>query len=153
MKDIPADTVVAELETDNNCLSVWKIENEEDLEDAFIALGSNCEHFCTLSAVSINQEDLVNISISEEEGVSPTVGINEKHRNMCNLSFYSLGTVIESILLGINNGKYIRKTKAVMKKLLLDAYKKNKLDMTLVSSSLKEEIMEEIRKEETKVLQ
>ena len=152
LKDILADTVVAELKTDNNCLSVWKIETDEDLEDAFIALGSSCDHFCTLSAVRISQGDLRNISISTEEGITPTIGINQKHRNLCSLSFCSLGTVIKSIIYSLRKGKFIRKTKPVMKKLLVDAYKRNKLDMASIASSLKDEIIEEIRKEQEKAL-
>lgn len=132
---------MSELKTDNNRLSVWVVEDDNDLDDAFIALGSNCEHIGTVTAVSICPEDLKDIEIEAVEGLTPTIGINEKHRDIMNLTYCSLGTVIKSIIVGLNKGKYYRKNKAKMKELLVEAYKNNKLDIENMSSSLRDEIL------------
>ena len=136
--------MVSELKTDRNRLSVWKVENDEDLLDAFVALGANSEHIGTISAVKIKPQDLNAVCFESEEGVSPTRGINEKHRNIKDLNYLLLGDVAMSVIKGLGTGGYIRKTKGDMKKLLIDAYKKNKLDMENMSPTLKEEIMDAV---------
>lgn len=141
MKDIQADTVVAEFQTDENKLSVWKIENEEDLTDAFIALGSNCENICTITAVKIEDKDLKTISFEDEEGVTPTFGINHKHKNMIKLNYCSLGRVILSVIRGLKSNCFVKRTRGEMKKILVQAYNEHILDTDNLNENLLREVM------------
>lgn len=127
MENIEADTVVAEFQTDKNKLSVWKIENDEDLDDAFVALASNCDSIGTLDAIKIDASDLENAVFDEEMGNTPTRDINHKHCNIVNLNYVSLGIVIQSMIKGLQKGSYIRKTRGCMKQLLANAYESDKL--------------------------
>lgn len=144
LKDIQADTVLAEFKTDKNKLSVWAIENEDDLDDAFIALGSNCQSLTTISAVKIDEVNLIDLSLEFEEGDTPTYGINSKHRNIVELNYVTLGNVINSIIWSIRDDNYVRKTKGQMTELLVKAYKANKLDMDRIASSVKDSIMRNV---------
>lgn len=147
LKDIEADTVVAEFKTDNNKLSVWKIETDDDLKDALIALGSNCTKVGTIFAAMISPDDLEEISFDEEEGDTPTIGINQKHRNMVGLNYISLGCIITAILSCLKDGKRIvRRTRPEMKALLAKAYMDNRLKTDSLAPSLKDEISKDVMK-------
>lgn len=147
LKDIEADTVVAEFKTDKNKLSVWKIENDDDLKDAFIALGANCSNIGTIWVAMISPEELENIGLDEEEGDTPTIGINQKHRNLTGLNYVSLGSVISSILSSFQGSdRVIRKTKGEMRRLLAEAYLNDRLIPDLLEPTLLNEISNEVRK-------
>ena len=148
MQDIQADTVVSEFKTDKNKLSVWKIENTSDIEDAFIALASNCSTIGTICAAMIPPEELKLLEFDDEEGDTPTIGINHKHCNIIELNYVSLGHVISSILRCVQNqdNMLIRKSRADMKNLLAKAYSQNKLDTTRISPSVLDEIKKVLTK-------
>ena len=144
LRDIPADTVLAELQTDKNKLSVWKIENDQDLLDAFVALGSNSVSIGTIDAVKIDADCISDLKLDNEKGDTPTIGINEKHRNITELNYSTLGDVINSIILGIrSDGGYVRKTKGEMKRLLVEAYRTNRLIMDQLAPNMKNSILME----------
>ncbi len=146
LKDIHADTVLTEFKTDNNKLSMWKIESDKDLLDAFIALGSNCKNIGNIGAVKILEKDILHLTLDDEQGETPTHGINQKHRNITDLNYATLGDVIMSVVNGIREDRYIHKTKGEMKKLLVDAYKHNILDMDGMEPTLKEAIIKAAEK-------
>ena len=147
LRDIEADTVVAEFKTDKNKLSVWKVENDEDIEDAFIALGSNCSSVGTIWAAKISSTELEGISFDDEEGNTPTVGINQKHRNITGLNYLSLGTVISSILACFKKeNQIVKKSRPEMRKLLAEAYVNNRLQSDYLNPGLLDEITKEVNK-------
>ena len=147
LKDIEADTVVAEFKTDKNKLSVWKIENDNDLQDAFIALGSNCANIGTIWAAKISPEDLEEVAFDDEEGNTPTIGINQKHRNIIDLNYVSLGSVISSIIGCFQkDNMVIKKTRAEMRKLLAEAYASNRLQAEALTPNVLDEIVKEVAK-------
>ena len=65
-RDVKADTVVSELKTESNKLSVWQVETDDDLENAFVALGSNCQNVGAIWAVKLSPDDLVDIGFDDE---------------------------------------------------------------------------------------
>lgn len=125
---------------------MWKIENDQDLIDAFVALGSNCESIGTIDAVKIDAGCIDDLKLDTETGDTPTIGINEKHRNITELNYLTLGEVIDSIILGIRTGGYVRKTKGEMKRLLVDAYRTNRLIMDQLAPNMKNSILKEADK-------
>ena len=142
LRDVPADTVIAEFKSiDDNKLSVWKVENDEDLMDAFIALGSNCDSVVTVFAVKIPGEYLEEMSFDDQEGDTPTIGINDKHRNITRLNYESLGTVIKAVILSLRDETtFVKMTRSQMKKLLKQAYDKGKLDIPRLKDGIKREL-------------
>lgn len=120
------------------------METEEDLLDALIALGSNCDSIGTIDAVKIDEQYIINLSIEEEDGNTPTIGINKKHRNITNLNFVSLGDLITSMIYGLKGG-YIRRTKGQMKTILAKAYLNSKLDFKKMKPSIQAEIQNAVK--------
>ena len=134
--EIDADTVMYEFKTDSNKLSVWVVENDTDLEDAFIALASNMDSIGTINAIKIDVSDLKGLTLDNELGNTPTIDINQKHRNIINLTYGGIGIVINAILKSIREQLLVRKTKGDMKKLLIKAHESGKLDVQKVSEKI-----------------
>ena len=148
MRDIQADTVVAEFKTDQNKLSVWKVESQTDIEDAFIALGSNCSNIGTIWAAKISPEDLPEAEFENEEGDTPTIGINHKHYNITRLNYVTLGDVISSVLgcLRSQDSRIVVKSRSEMKRILAKAYTQSRLDVKGLNSSVLQDIKKEIER-------
>lgn len=138
--DIDADTVIYEFKTEGNKLSVWLVNNDDDLNDAFIALASNMDSLGTIDAVKLAEEDLQSLSLDPELGGTPTFEINHKHRNITELTYGKIGIVIEAILRGIMNKCIERRTKGKLKELLINAYKAGKLDIEKMSPRILKDI-------------
>lgn len=141
--EIEADTVMYEFKTDSNKLSVWIVESETDLEDAFIALASNMYSLGTITAVKIDESDLHTLSLDYELGETPTININQKHRNIINLTYGGIGIIIDAILKSIRKKFIFRKSRGDVKKLLIKAYKGGKLDVSKISRKILEVITKE----------
>ena len=139
--------VHSELRTYDNKLSVWNVNNDEDLEDAIIALGSNCDHIGTMFFLKIPADDLKDMSFDSEEGDTPTHGINHKHRNIKCLNYDSLGFLITTMMRSISSDLVVKKSKSELKELLKNAYISGKIDPQLISESLKGEILKIIKTE------
>ncbi len=147
MKDIEADTVVAEFKTDQNKLSVWQVETETDLEDAFIALGSSCSSIGTIWAAKVSPQDLHDVGFDDEEGNTPTFGINQKHRNITDLNYVSLGSVISSIILCFQTkDRIVKRSRAEMKRLLAEAYNNGRLNVPELNPGILDDIKKEAEK-------
>ena len=140
LKDIPADTVVTELKTLDNKLSVWKIENDEDLVDAFIALASNSDYLGSIDAIKIDSEKMKNLEFDSEIGDTPAKKINEKHRNIINLNYINLGSVIEAIIDGFQNEQNIRKTRSEIKDILKKACADGKVKLEDLSQDIQKHL-------------
>ncbi len=141
LKDIPMDTVIAEFKTENNKLSLWEADTQDDLNDAFVALASNMQAIETIFAVKLDSKKLPEFTFDDELGSTPAVGINRKHHNIVDLNYVNLGDVIQVIIDGLSGDCLVKRTRGQMKKLLVDAYKKGRLDEKLLHPNMQKEIV------------
>lgn len=137
---------MSELKTESNKLSVWQVETDDDLENAFVALGSNCQNVGAIWAVKLSPDDLVDIGFDDEEGETPATAINGMHRNICELTYASLGDVIGSILHALRDEGLVHKTRGQMKTLLAKAYANRMLDAEGLNDSVLRDIKKELQK-------
>lgn len=140
LEDIQADTVTNELKTDQNTLSLWEANNPEEIDDVFVALASNLDSIGTMCIVKIDEERLRGFTIDNQLGDTPAIEINAKHHNVTGLNYVNMGRVIQEIVGSLADNGLERRTKGQMRKLLVDAYKKGKLDMDKISEKLRDEI-------------
>ena len=138
---------IADLKTTGNTLSLWRIETEEDLPQAVLALSasSKSDSIETLSLVWVS-EDLVcekRIPIDEEKPgdtiVSDLAGL---HRDLYGITYKSLGDVA-TILMSemIDNNRYKRYTRSEVKVALAQAY----VDKRISEEKCLPKLLEEIR--------
>lgn len=115
------------------------------MENAFVALGSNCQNLGTIWAVKLSPDDLSDLGFDAEEGETPAIAFNGMHRNILNLTYGSLEDVLSSILHALQNGGLVRKTRGEMKKLLAKAYVNEMLDGDGLNDSVLKEIEKELK--------
>lgn len=92
------------------------------------------------SSISSEGSPLPVWKIETEDGDTPTIGINHKHRNIIDLNYVNLGTVIQSMIHGFQNDRYIRLTRGKLKQLLADTYEQNRLNIEELAPSVLHDI-------------
>jgi hypothetical protein len=80
-----ADAITGCLRTTNNTLSVWRINNETELEDAVLAIVSGQERLDTIDVIVLDDEHFIKCKISTEEteGRTPVEDLKSTHRDLC----------------------------------------------------------------------
>lgn len=134
---------LADLRTQNNTLSFWKIESELDLESAILALSasSSTSKIENVSIIWIEEEAIKSKGfIIDENAPGDTVvqDLKDAHRDLCELTYASLGTVAEIIIQSLKDEKYKRYPRNTVKQLLVKAYQDNRvLETALIVEELK----------------
>ena len=120
LEDVEADTLTTDLKTDHNTLSVWQVDDE----------------------VTLDEQNLLSrgITLDNQEGNVPVKGINNKHHNIVNLNYVNMGEVIHTIIIGLKEEEWEKRTKSNMKNLFCKAYLEGKLDISNMSENLVREI-------------
>jgi hypothetical protein len=97
--DIPADVICSDLKTDGNTLSVWEIEDETKLEDAVLAITSDGDRLDTIDIIWIEKSEIEmkGVSYKQTPGKTPIKQLVDTHVDLCQLSYYKIGLVAESI--------------------------------------------------------
>lgn len=140
--DVSADAITNCLKTTKNTLSVWSIENENDIEKAILAIASNLDHIETIDVVILNDEKLqeFGIKIITSMGNTPIESLKEIHRDLSELTFSKLGHIKDHIVERIRNDKIKRFTKGDLKKLLKKAIEKGFLELDDLNESVRSKI-------------
>lgn len=140
--NVSADAITNCLKTTGNTLSVWNIENEDDIEKALLAIASSLEHIETIDVVILNTDTLreYDINIVTSSGNTPIESLREIHRDLSGLTFSKLGQIKDHIVERIRNDKLKRYTKVQLKKLLLDAIDKEVLKIEDLNDSVRNKL-------------
>lgn len=140
--NVSGDAITNCLKTNKNTLSVWKIETEDDLDQAILALVANQDHLDTIDIVILEESSLLeyNLNIVASPGDTPVESLKDAHRDISELTFTKLGEVKDHIVERIRNQKLKRYTVGSLKKLL----KKSIEQGLLKKEDLKEFVQQKI---------
>lgn len=145
LEEISSDAITGCLRTQNETLSLWKIEDEAMISDAIIALASNREIIQKLDYLIIPDSEIseFNLELREQLGESPYHDFNKNHLDIINLNYYKLGVVSNMIRKIINSdkGRITRVNEVEIEKLLCSAIEENKINIEDLSESLAEKLM------------
>lgn len=91
---------IGDLRTSNNRLSVWKVENQEDINDAIVALALNRDDVSKINYLILNEEDLIKMEIEiadDQPGKAAGLDANilQKHRDLIEIDYTRLGLLAE----------------------------------------------------------
>jgi hypothetical protein len=124
LENIPGDAI-SDLRTFNNTLSFWYVTSEDDLKEAIIALasGSKIDTVEKIDIVWVDIQQLLDkdVKIVSSPGDTAIDDLAETHRDVCNLTYSSLGIVSKIILDSIHKGQYKRMGKTTVKDYLIEA--------------------------------
>lgn len=119
-----AGDVISDLRTQNNTLSVWRADSDEDINDAIVAMSLNRNDVSKMIALLLDEEELTAMQIDfsdKNPGKAPGAieDIKKKHRDLVEIDYKRLG-VLSNYMLKIvhDKSKRIEVSKPNMKKLL-----------------------------------
>ena len=139
-EDIQADAITGCLRTHGNKLSVWAIQDESSIDEAFLALVAAGDRLDTIDVVQMNFEELQKdgFRCARTKGRTPVEDLVDTHLDICDLSYGKLGVIACYIANMVRNGKQVRRTVGELKEILRTAIAEGRLS--------EEELKEDIRK-------
>lgn len=116
-----ADAVTGSLRTQNNTLSVWQIETFGELEDAVTAFVCQGQRLDTIDVVIFEESALSerHLKFQKEPADTPLKSFNDRHYDVCELDYHSLGQFSEVIVDSLRSKETTKRfTKAKLKELV-----------------------------------
>ena len=123
-----AGDVISDLRTQNNTLSVWRADSQEDINDAIVAMSLNRTDVSKMIALLLDEAELsaMQIDFSDAQpGKAPGAieSIKQKHRDLVEIDYKRLGSLSDYMLRIVHDKtKRVELTKPELKK-LLEQYK------------------------------
>lgn len=135
---INSDAITNCLKSSKGTISVWKINEEKELDEAVLALASNFQHLEAIDVVMLDCEEIKQLNIAHEQtkGVTQVMDLEDRHFDLSNLNYYSIGLLAEHIAKRINQNKVKRYTIGNLKLILTTAIKAGRLSMSDLAESI-----------------
>jgi hypothetical protein len=139
---LSSDAISNCLKTSRCTLSVWRINSEDEIDEAVLALVSNGSKLETIDVVTLDRDYLLKAEVSEEEtaGITKVPDLVNNHLDLNELNYYKIGLVAEHIIQRIRLNKVKRYTIDELKKILQDAIQADRLKIEDLDASLAEKI-------------
>jgi hypothetical protein len=140
--EINCDAITNCLKSTKNTLSVWKIETENDLDEAVLALAANFQHLESIDVIVLDGEDLVkaNVKCEQTKGITPVKDLENTHFDLCELNYFSVGLVAEHIAKRIKCDKIKRYNEGALKRILKGAIESNRIKLEDLNESVAKKI-------------
>lgn len=141
----PADSVT-DLKTTKNKLSVWKASNEDEINDAIVALAIGRNALAKLCFVYLDEEELKGMGIEAiQDELGRVSGIDNedilaRHMNLQHLDYKRLGELTGYIFKQLDNKKCVYKTQKELSTLLLEYKNKGLVLLSGVNEKLKKDL-------------
>jgi hypothetical protein len=141
-EDISADAITNCMKTTENTLSMWRINEEVQIDEAVLAIVSAQDHLDAIDVVwvKLNQLEEYEISMRDAPGRTPIADLVDSHVNIVNLTYRSLGKVAYCIVECFSDNNVRRYTRATLKRLLQKAIESGRLEVKRIAPSLAEKL-------------
>lgn len=141
-EDVSADAITLCMRTSGNKLSVWEIKQEEDIDEAVLAIVAGCDHLEAFDIVTINLDYIKKngIGLSSTDGPTAVDDLKDTHRDLCELTYKKLGVIAYYIVDKITQKKTRRYTKVQLKTILSNAISHDRLELDKLSSFIREKL-------------
>ena len=144
VKTLQADAI-ADLRTSGNSLSVWRIDDIKHIDDAVLALSASSKTekienmFIVWADEGVLQKKGIKID-SSSDGDTIIKGLGTLHRDLSELSYDSLGMMSEIIMECIEKENARRFTMTDVRKMLVEAYRNDRIERGKCTEKLYNEI-------------
>ena len=137
-EDVSADAITNCMKTKKNTLSMWRIDNEAQIDDAVLAIVSAHHHLDAIDVVWINKDQLEEkgVSMQDTPGNTPVDDLVDNHVDVLDLTYISLGKVAHCIVKCFHDSSVERYTRVRLKKLLRKAIESGRLETGRVAPSV-----------------
>ena len=138
---------ISDLRTSGDTLSVWKIDNINDIDVAVLALSasSKTEEIENINVVWMDEDDLKSKGINldnSQKGDTIVIDLQDKHVNLVKLNYMFLGTIASLIMQELKQNNSKRFPKAYVKNLLVQAYKAKRISQEVCSEKLLQKLQQ-----------
>ena len=125
---VASDAITICLKSSGNTLSVWKIDKEQNLEEAVLALASGFQHLEAIDVVMLEEDKIKEgIEAKQTVGQTPVKDLENTHFDLINLNYYTIGLIAESIIKEIEVKRVKRFTIGKLNLILNDAIANGRL--------------------------
>ena len=138
---LQADAITGDLRTNKNTLSFWAVNDIDELKKAVVALSfmpvsTDLEK---IDVIWIDDKDLTQQGLVIEPTKGKTAAIRhiDIHRDVCNLTYSSLGIVASAVMNAIHSGCYKRIGATMVKDYAKEALINGEIDTNLCDPKLK----------------
>ncbi len=146
--DVPSDFFTSEFRTQNNTLSVWKVEelSDESICKVAKALASSRDKIDRLDLIFLDEERLrrncIQLEHSPEAADTPFEELKEHHYDLVNLNYNSIGNIISCALeiYQADSENSRRITRSDVKRLLQDAITNNEIKKEKLKTTLQKDL-------------
>lgn len=142
IQDVDADVVSNDLRTSKNCLSTWKADTAEDVENAILAIASTSDHLEKMAFLLFDETQLTENKLDfegERDSSCPVEDLAALHTNIRFLSYKKIGDIL-CIVKQIPNTRVIFRTRQEIYSLITKAKESGRLNVLL----LREDVMKYI---------
>lgn len=124
-----ADAITNCMKTKQNTLSLWRIHDVDELEDAVLAIAAAGDHIDTLYFIYLDSDIVTQHLYLDDEGlgVTPFEKFKSRHTDVKYLDYVSLGKLADSTTEAIKNSQYERYNQSNIKKILAEGIKSGKI--------------------------
>lgn len=136
---------ISDLRTTDNKLSVWIGDNEEDIDDAIVALALSRDDVQKVECFELDEKKLSEMEITTAEEKGKVGGLNEailcKHRNLVEIDYKRLGILADYMAcLASNEQNRITRTPSSIKELLRRYEREGKIKRNMVKPHIREKM-------------
>ena len=131
--EIQGDTL-RDLQTDDNSLSVFRVESDQDTERVVTALAANRDNLANLDYAVFDDATLksIGVNVAQRSGETPDREVNKLHYNLTNLTVTRLARLAAVVAAG----QHERTPRKMIKGRLQRAVNKGSLDRHRLKSQL-----------------
>ena len=134
---VASDAITICLKSCGNTLSVWEIDNEQNLDEAVLALASGFQHLESIDVVMLESDRLqAEIKSKQTKGQTPVKDLENTHFDLIDLNYYTIGLVAEHIIEKLRQKKIKRYTISDLKKILNTAIATGRLKREDLNASV-----------------
>jgi len=145
-----ADAITRCMRTTGNKLSLWSIDDESELEEAVLAIVAQGDHVDTIDVLSIDHslfEDK-KLPLEVSPGLTPYSGFAERHLDVTELDYVSLGLMAEVIVESIRRNRWERFREQHLVRILADAVDRGKVQLSDLKQNVQKKILASRRSRE-----
>lgn len=137
-----ADAITNCLKTKDNKISIWEINDEPNVDDAVIAIVSKGDCLESIDIIQLKMEDIEEggLKIEKSQGNTLLKEFTDKHREITDLTYATLGTLANIIIVSIKSQKNKRYTRSMLIQLVKSAVESGRISEEELKPSLKEQL-------------
>ncbi len=135
-----ADAITHCLKTKENTLSFWSIVDENQREEGVLAIVAQFDHLDTTDVLLIDRSLVEQLCIDKSRGKTPYTDFIDKHFDVKNLDYSSLGVLAEAIVEGIRKAWHKRFRESELVEILTSGVQAGKVQW----SELKPDVQKKI---------